>query len=89
MRAYPNPMLDFQFTIMRYAGSRLNADMHYLFATTAQLITIGSDYPEYSPATTLEQFMMLSEGIESHWIENITHENLEQWFYGYKVSVAA
>jgi predicted TIM-barrel fold metal-dependent hydrolase len=85
VRANPNMMLDFSFTIMRYAGSRLDADMRYLFATTDQLISIGSDFPEYSPAMIMERFKVLAEGIEPHRIENITHRNLERLFDGYKV----
>lgn len=89
VRANPNLMLDLSFTIMRYAGSRLDEDMRYLFASTDQLITIGSDFPEYSPATILERFRLLSEGIEPHRIENITHKNLERLFSGYKGPAAA
>jgi predicted TIM-barrel fold metal-dependent hydrolase len=88
VRANPNLMLDFSFTIMRYAGSRLDEDMRYLFATTDQLITIGSDFPEYPPARMLERFRLLSDGIEPHRIENITHKNLERLFSGYKVPLA-
>jgi len=58
---------------MRYAGSRLDEDMRYLFATTDQLSTLGSDFPEYPPAKILERFKLLSAGIEPHRIENITH----------------
>jgi len=89
VRANPNLMLDFSFTIMRYEGSRLDEDMRYLFSTTDQLITIGSDFPEYSPAKILERFKLLSEGIEPHRIENITYKNLERLFSGYKVPVAS
>lgn len=85
VRANPNVMLDFSFSIMRYAGSRLDQDMHYLFATTDQLITIGSDFPEHSPAIVLERFRQLSAGIAPHRLENIMHRNLERWFDGYRV----
>jgi hypothetical protein len=88
VRANPNLMLDFSFSIMRYAGSRLDEDMHYLFATTDQLSTIGSDFPEYSPAKILERFKQLSAGIEAHRIENIMYKNLERLFSGYKVPTA-
>lgn len=70
---------------MRYAGSRLDDDMRYLFSTTDQLITIGSDFPEYPPATIRERFAMLSQGIEPHRIENIMYRNLERLFAGYQV----
>ena len=83
VRANPNLMLDFSFTIMRYAGSRLDDDMHHLFATTDQLISIGSDFPECSPAAMQKRFETLSQGIEPHRIANITHRNLDRLFAGY------
>ena len=88
VRANPNLMLDFSFTIMRYAGSRLDDDMRYLFSTTDQLITIGSDFPEYPPAKILERFRLLSEGIEAHRVENILYGNLERLFSEYTVPAA-
>lgn len=85
VRANPNLMLDFSFSIMRYAGSRLDDDMRYLFSTCDQLATIGSDFPEYSPARVLERFQSLSQGLEPHRMENITHKNLEHLFAHYRV----
>jgi predicted TIM-barrel fold metal-dependent hydrolase len=89
VRANPNLMIDFSFTIMRYAGSRLDADMRYLFQTTDQLATIGSDFPEYSPAQIHDRFRQLSAGLEPHRIDNITHKNLDRLFAGYRVPVPA
>ncbi|MCP5428279.1 MAG: amidohydrolase family protein [Chromatiaceae bacterium] len=85
VRANPNLMLDFSFSIMRYAGSRLDEDMRYFFQTTDQLVTIGSDFPEYSPRQIMERFKELSAGIESYRIENILHGNLTRLFSDYKV----
>ena len=85
VRANPNLMLDFSFSIMRYAGSRLDEDMRYFFQTTDQLVTIGSDFPEYSPWQIMERFKELSAGIESYRIENILHGNLTRLFSDYKV----
>jgi predicted TIM-barrel fold metal-dependent hydrolase len=85
VRANPNLLIDFSFTIMRYAGSRLDTDMRYLFQTTDQLGTIGSDFPEYSPARILERFRYLTSDVEPHRIENIAHKNLERLFAGYRV----
>lgn len=86
VRCNDHLMLDLSFTMMRYRGSdRLDADMHFLFESTDQLVTIGSDFPEYSPEATLERFRELSRGIEPHRIENIMHRNLERLFAGYRV----
>ena len=83
VRANPKLMLDFSFTMMRYIGSRLDDDMHFLFKTTDQLITIGSDFPECSPGAMLKRFETLSQGIEPHRIDNIRYHNLERLFAGY------
>ncbi len=80
VRMYPNLRLDFSFTIMRYAGSRLDDDLRFLFRTTDQLITLGSDFPEYTPAQVLERFEALAVGLEPHRRENILHGNLERLF---------
>lgn len=81
VRCNDNLLLDLSFTIMRYRGSqRLDDDMRFLCATTDQLVTVGSDWPEYTPAATLERFAALTQGIEPHRIANILHRNLERWF---------
>lgn len=89
VRANDNLVLDFSFTIMRYRGSsRLDSDMNFLFRTTDQLISIGSDSPEYTPAALMKRFAELTEGVEPHRIDNITHGNLERLFAGYRVPLA-
>ncbi len=90
VRCNSHLMLDLSFTLMRYRGSsRLDADMNFLFKTTDQLVTIGSDFPEYSPQASLERFAELTQGVEPHRIDNITHLNLERLFAGYRVPVAS
>ena len=86
VRCNDHLMLDLSFTMMRYRGSdRLDADMNFLFKSTDQLVTIGSDFPEYSPAATLQRFQSLCQGVEPHRIDNVTHRNLERLFQGYRV----
>ena len=87
VRCNDNLMLDLSFTMMRYRGnSRLDADMNFLFKSTDQLVTIGSDFPECTPATMLERFAELAQGVEPHRIDNISHRNLERLFAGFAVS---
>lgn len=84
VRCNDNLLLDLSFTIMRYRGSdRLDDDMHFLFKTTDQLITIGSDFPEYSQSELLERFNQLTVGVETHRLENILFRNLEKLFDNY------
>jgi len=86
VRCNDNLVLDLSFTMMRYRGSsRLDADMNFLFRTTDRLITIGSDFPEYSPVETLARYAELSNGVEDHRAENILYRNLERLFEGYAV----
>lgn len=87
VRCNDNLLLDLSFTIMRYRGSdRLDNDMHFLFKTTDQLITIGSDFPEYTPSEILERFKQLTPGVESHRLENILFRNLEKLFINFSLS---
>lgn len=86
VRCNDNLVLDLSFTLMRYRGSsRLDADMNFLFKSTDQLISIGSDFPEYSPAAMLERFAELAHGVEPHRVENIVGGNLERLFAAYRV----
>ncbi len=87
VRCNDNLILDLSFTMMRYHGNeRLDADMHFLFKTTDQLITIGSDFPEYRPGEILDRFKQLTKGIEPHRLENILFRNLERLFSTYQLS---
>ncbi len=81
VRAYDHLRLDLSFTMMRYRGNdRLDADMNFLFKTTDQLVTVGSDFPEYSLAATLERFQQLSAGVGADRLANILWNNLDRWF---------
>lgn len=87
VRCNDHLLLDLSFTIMRYRGSsRLDDDMHFLFKTTDRLVTVGSDWPEYTQAATLERFAALTQGIEAERIDNIAWRNLERLFAAYSVS---
>lgn len=84
VRCNDNLMLDLSFTMMRYRGSsRLDADMNFLFKSTDQLVTIGSDFPECTPTTMLQRFTELAQGVEPHRIDNISHGNLDRLFAGF------
>jgi predicted TIM-barrel fold metal-dependent hydrolase len=87
VRCNDHLLLDLSFTLMRYRGNaRLDADMNFLFRSTDQLVTIGSDFPEYDQASTLKRFAELSVGAEAQRLENITHRNLERLFDGFAVA---
>jgi predicted TIM-barrel fold metal-dependent hydrolase len=86
VRCNDHLLLDLSFTIMRYRGStRLDDDMHFLFKTTDRLVTVGSDWPEYTQAATLARFDELTQGIEAERVRNIARGNLERLFVHYAV----
>ena len=87
VRCQDQLLLDLSYTLMRYRGStRLDDDMHFLFQSTDQLVTVGSDFPEYSVQATVARVLELTEGIEARRLDNITHGNLERFFEGYTVN---
>lgn len=87
VRCNDHLLLDLSYTLLRYRGSsRLDADMHFLFKSTDQLVTVGSDFPEYTIAAAVERVRELTQGIEEQRVANITHRNLERLFAGYQVA---
>lgn len=85
VRMHPQLILDTSFTIMRYAGSSVDQDLRFTFQGLDQRVTIGSDFPEYTPIETARRFEALSEGIPTDKIENIMFRNLERLFEGKQV----
>ncbi len=90
VRCNDHLLLDLSYTLLRYRGSsRLDADMHFLMKSTDQLVTVGSDFPEYTLEATVARIRELTEGIEPHRVDNVTHRNLERLFAHYRVEVPA
>jgi predicted TIM-barrel fold metal-dependent hydrolase len=90
VRCNDHLILDLSFTLLRYRGSsRLDDDMHFLFKTTDRLVTVGSDFPEYSLQATVARIRELTDGIEAHRVANITHGNLERLFSGWRLQGGA
>ncbi|MEM9203038.1 MAG: amidohydrolase family protein [Actinomycetota bacterium] len=75
-RAFPNVLLDLSYTLCRYAGSSLDLDMRHLFETFDQRLCLGSDFPEFRPATVRHRFETLAEGLPSEKQHNIAWRNL-------------
>jgi predicted TIM-barrel fold metal-dependent hydrolase len=82
VRMHPQLILDVSFTIMRYAESSVDQDLRFIFRGLDQRVTVGSDFPEYSPGEAMRRFEMLSEGVPMEKIENIRFRNLERLFEG-------
>jgi predicted TIM-barrel fold metal-dependent hydrolase len=76
VRFNPNLILDISLTIMKYAGSSLDADLSFLFRGFDRRICIGSDYPEYSHRELRTRFEDLAAGIASDKAENNAFRNI-------------
>ena len=90
MRCHDRLVLDLSYTFMRYRGSnRLDDDMHFLFKSTDQVVTVESDFPEYTVQATVARLHELTQGIEQQLLDNATHRHLERFFAGYRVGTPA
>lgn len=78
-RANPRVLLDLSFTLMRYAGSSLDADIDYLFRTLDRRVCIGTDAPEYTTADVRSRFEALTAGLASEKRMNIAGRNLARF----------
>ncbi|EGR3365042.1 hypothetical protein DMN80_19095 [Vibrio parahaemolyticus] len=78
IRDYPNALLDLSFTFMRFRKSSLALDVGYLFESLDRKLTIGTDYPEYTP-------LELKEAVNKYILTrddlNLTKEKLENIFF--------
>lgn len=80
VRLHPALTLDLSFTLLRYAGSSLDADLRWVMTRLDQRTVIGSDMPEYTPAEAFSRAERLAEGIPAEKWANIAYRNLERLF---------
>jgi predicted TIM-barrel fold metal-dependent hydrolase len=76
VRFNANLILDLSLTIMKYAGSSLDADLSFLFRKLDRRICIGTDHPEYGHAELRARFEDLASGIARDKAENIAFRNI-------------
>ncbi len=76
VRFNPNLLLDLSLTLMKYAGSSVDADLRFLFQKFDRRICIGTDYPEYSPLQVRERYDLFASDISQEKKENIAHRNI-------------
>jgi predicted TIM-barrel fold metal-dependent hydrolase len=77
IRDCPNALLDVSFTLCRHAGSSVWTDLRYLLDTFDRRMTFGSDFPEISIPTALQQLRRLGEGLPPEKCRNVLGRNLE------------
>jgi predicted TIM-barrel fold metal-dependent hydrolase len=77
-----NILLDLSFTILKYEGSSLDADLRFAFRTFDQRLCIGSDYPEYDPASLRRRFerLALEAQIDDQKRAAISTTNAQRFF---------
>jgi len=76
VRFNANLILDLSLTIMKYAGSSLDADLSFLFRKLDRRICIGSDHPEYGHQELRTRFEELASGLAREKAENIAFRNI-------------
>lgn len=80
VRMRTNLLIDTSFTLMRYAGSSLDADMRFIFRTLDQRATVGSDFPEYSLPAAKARIDSLLEDLPPQKRANVKYRNLDRLF---------
>ncbi len=80
VRMHAHLRLDLSFTLLRYAGSSLDADIRFLVEHLDQRLIVGSDYPDYTPSAAFARFFELADGLPQDKIQRVAHDNLEGLF---------
>jgi predicted TIM-barrel fold metal-dependent hydrolase len=75
---HANLVLDLSFTIHRFAGSSVDADLRFLMRTFDRRMVVGSDFPEYDPLATRDRVRELCEGLEPVKSANVLAGNLQR-----------
>lgn len=76
-RFNPDLLLDLSFTMLKYRGSSLDADLSFLFHEFDRRICIGVDHPEFTHRALRARFDELAAGLAQDKAHNIAHRNLE------------
>lgn len=77
VRFNPDLLLDLSFTLLKYRGSSLDADLSFLFRQFDRRICIGVDHPEFTHRALRERFDELAAGLPEDKARNIAYRNLE------------
>ena len=80
VRMHANLILDLAFTLLRYEGSSLDADMRFLCGALDQRLCFGSDFPEYLPSEAKRRIIELTKGLPEEKRANIFFNNLDGLF---------
>jgi predicted TIM-barrel fold metal-dependent hydrolase len=78
-RHTPQILFDISFTLMRYRGSSVDADLGWLFEGFSNRTCIGTDHPEFGHAEVRVRFEELSARATSEAVRNIGGLNLARF----------
>ena len=78
MRAHATLFLDLSFTLLRYAGTSLDADIRWVMQHLDQRMVVGSDMPEFTPAQAFARARDLAGDIGAGKWPNMAHGNLDR-----------
>lgn len=76
VRFNPQLLLDLSLTVMKYAGSSIDADLRFLFRNFDRRLCLGSDWPEYRLADVQQRFEHFAQGLSDEKRDNIAARNL-------------
>ena len=89
VRLHPGLVLDLSFTLLRYTGTSLDADLGWVMRNLDERVVIGSDMPEFTPTDAFARAEQLAGGIAAAKWANVAHGNLERLFSAAPVTSAA
>lgn len=81
-RMVPNIVLDLSFTLMKYRGSSIEADLEFAFRSFDRRICIGTDFPEFDAVEVQQRFadLVAVTGISEDKATNISGRNAATFF---------
>jgi predicted TIM-barrel fold metal-dependent hydrolase len=77
VRFNENLLLDLSFTMLKYRGSSLDADLAFLLSRFDRRICVGTDHPELGHEELRERFDELTAGLEREKVENAAFRNIQ------------
>lgn len=75
-RANDHLLLDLSYTLVKYQGSSLDADLSFAFQNFDRRICVGTDHPYESAETTIARLEHFLDPLDSEKRANVLHRNL-------------
>jgi predicted TIM-barrel fold metal-dependent hydrolase len=72
-------LLDLSFTMMKYRGSSIDADLRYLFGAFHRRVCIGVDHPEYGHDAVRVRFEELAAGLGDEPRRDVAYRSLSRF----------